>query len=103
MKIIWLIKTSLNETYNKFHIGKYFSDMFPIQNGIKRGDALMLLLSDFALKILHSEGPGKPGRTEIKWDTSVVCLCQGCKSIGRSHRYHKEKQRSSDTSKANGL
>jgi hypothetical protein len=38
----------LNETFNKFHVGKYLSDNFPIQNGLKQGDALLSLLYNFA-------------------------------------------------------
>jgi hypothetical protein len=34
----------LNETYGKVHIGKRLSDTFPIQNGLKQGDALSPLL-----------------------------------------------------------
>jgi hypothetical protein len=41
---------------------KHLSDNFPIQNGLKQGDALSPLLFNFAL------GPGKPGGTEIKWE-----------------------------------
>jgi hypothetical protein len=33
MKLVRLIKMCLNETYIKVHIGKHFSDKFPIQNG----------------------------------------------------------------------
>jgi hypothetical protein len=33
-------KTCLNETYGKFRIGKHLSENFPIQNGLKQGDAL---------------------------------------------------------------
>jgi hypothetical protein len=40
MKLVWLIKMCLNETYNKVCIGKYLSDSFPIQNGLKPGDTL---------------------------------------------------------------
>jgi hypothetical protein len=40
----------LNETYSTVHIGKYQSDNFPIQNGLKQGDALSSLLSNFALE-----------------------------------------------------
>jgi hypothetical protein len=40
MKLIRLIKICLNKTYSKVRIGKYLSDMFPIQNGLKQGDAL---------------------------------------------------------------
>jgi hypothetical protein len=35
-----LIKMSLNERYSKVRIGKHLSDTFPIQNGLKQGDAL---------------------------------------------------------------
>jgi hypothetical protein len=40
----------LNETYSKVCIGKYLSDSFPIQNGLKQGDALSPLLFNFALE-----------------------------------------------------
>jgi hypothetical protein len=35
-----LIKVCSNETYNKVRVGKNLSDMFPIKNGLKQGDAL---------------------------------------------------------------
>jgi hypothetical protein len=44
MKLIRPIKMCLNETYNKVSIGKHLSDVFPIQNGRKQGDALSPLL-----------------------------------------------------------
>jgi hypothetical protein len=40
MKLVRLIKMCLNETYSKVCIGKYLSCNFPIQNGLKQGDAL---------------------------------------------------------------
>jgi hypothetical protein len=40
----------LNETYSKVRIGKLLSDKFPIQNGLKQGDALSPLLASFALE-----------------------------------------------------
>jgi hypothetical protein len=45
MKLVRMIKMCLNETYSK-----YLSDKFPIQNGLKQGDALSLLLYNFALE-----------------------------------------------------
>jgi hypothetical protein len=39
-----------NETYSKIPIGKYLSDNFPIQNGLKQGNALSPLLFNFALE-----------------------------------------------------
>jgi hypothetical protein len=38
----------LNETHSKVRIGKHLSDSFPIQNGLKQGDALSPLLFNFA-------------------------------------------------------
>jgi hypothetical protein len=40
----------LNETYSTVRIGKYRSDKFPVQNGLKQGDALSPLLFNFALE-----------------------------------------------------
>jgi hypothetical protein len=50
MKLVRLIKMCLNNTYSKVCIGKYLSDTFPIQNGLKQGDALSPLFSNFALE-----------------------------------------------------
>jgi hypothetical protein len=50
MKLAWLIKMCLNQTYSKVRIGKHLSDSFPIQNGLKQGDALSPLLFNFALE-----------------------------------------------------
>jgi hypothetical protein len=50
MKLARLIKMCLNETCSEVHIGKYMSERFPIQNGIKQGDALSPLLFNLALE-----------------------------------------------------
>jgi hypothetical protein len=49
VKLVRLLKICLNKTYSKVCIGKHLSDNFPIQNGLKQGDALMPLLFNFAL------------------------------------------------------
>jgi hypothetical protein len=49
-KLLRLIKMCLNETCSKVRIGKLLSDKFPIQNGLKQGDALSPLLFNFALE-----------------------------------------------------
>jgi len=48
MNLVRLIKMFLTETYSR--VGKNLSDMFPIRNGLKQGDALLPLLSNFALE-----------------------------------------------------
>jgi hypothetical protein len=50
MKLVRLIKMCLNETYSEVRIGKHLSDSFPVQNGVKQGDALSPLLFNFALE-----------------------------------------------------
>jgi hypothetical protein len=49
MKLVKLIKMCLNETYSKVHKGKYLSDSFPVQHGLKR-DPLSPLLFNFVLE-----------------------------------------------------
>jgi hypothetical protein len=39
-KLVRLIKMCLNEMYSTVHIGKHVSDNFPVENGLKQGDAL---------------------------------------------------------------
>jgi hypothetical protein len=38
-KLVRLINMCLNETYSKIRVSKLLSDKFPIQNGLKQGDA----------------------------------------------------------------
>jgi hypothetical protein len=40
----------LNETYSRVWVGKHLSDVFPIRNGFKKGDALSPLLLNFVLE-----------------------------------------------------
>ena len=49
-KLIRLIKMCLTKTYSRVQVGKNLSDMFPIRNGLKQGDALSPLLFNFALE-----------------------------------------------------
>jgi hypothetical protein len=49
-KLFGLIKMCLNESYSTVRIGKLQSDKFPIQNGLKEGNALSPLLFKFALE-----------------------------------------------------
>jgi len=39
----------LDETYSRVWVGKNLSDMFPIRDGLKQGDALSQLLFNIAL------------------------------------------------------
>jgi hypothetical protein len=50
MKLVRLIEMFLSEMYSKVYIGKHLSDNFPVQNGLKQGDALLPLLFNFTLE-----------------------------------------------------
>jgi hypothetical protein len=54
VKLVRLIKMSLNKTYTRVRVGKHLSDRFPIKNGLKQGDALSPLLFNFALEYATS-------------------------------------------------
>jgi hypothetical protein len=54
-KLVRLIKMCLNETYSKGHVGKFLSETFPIQNGLKQGDTLLSLLFNFNLEYAISK------------------------------------------------
>ena len=49
MKLVRLIKACVTEKYSRVRVGKNLSDRFSVRNGLKRGDALALLLFKFAL------------------------------------------------------
>jgi hypothetical protein len=49
-KLVRIIKRCLNETYSKVCVGKFGPDKFPIQNSLRQGNALSLLLFNFALE-----------------------------------------------------
>jgi len=44
LKLVRLIKMCLNETCSRVQEGKHLSDVFPIRNGLKPGDALSPLI-----------------------------------------------------------
>jgi hypothetical protein len=48
VKLVRLIKMCLNEICSKVQVGKRLSDMFPIKNGLKQGDAVSPLFLNFA-------------------------------------------------------
>jgi hypothetical protein len=45
MKMVRLTKMFLAETYGRVRVGENLSDMYPIRNGLKEGDALSPLFS----------------------------------------------------------
>jgi hypothetical protein len=50
LNLVRLTIMCTNETYSGVRTSKFLSDMFPIKNGLKQGDALSQLLFYFALE-----------------------------------------------------
>jgi hypothetical protein len=55
-----------NKTYNKDCIGKYLSNAFPVQNGLKQGHVLLSLPFNF---------PFECTSFGAEWNTSAPDLC----------------------------
>jgi hypothetical protein len=49
-QLVRLIEMCLNKTHRKVHIGRNLFHEFPIQDGLKQGDALLTLLFIFAIE-----------------------------------------------------
>jgi len=48
-KLVRVIKMCLNDTCSRVRVDKHLSDMFPIKNVLRQGDALSPLLFNFAI------------------------------------------------------
>jgi hypothetical protein len=79
MELARLIKMCLNDMYSKVHVGKHLSHNFPIQNGLKQGDALsslsFIIFQYITRKVQESQvGLKLNGTHQLQAFTGVVNL-----------------------------
>jgi hypothetical protein len=75
MKLVRLIKICLTEKYSRVRVGKNLSDMFPIRNGLKQGDALSPLLFNFDLEYAVKRVRVMEYGLKFKWYSTAFGLC----------------------------
>jgi hypothetical protein len=80
----------LNETYSKVRIGKLLSDKFPIQNGLKQGDALSPLLFNFALEYTIEKFRENEAGLEFNGTPQLVIYADDVNLLGGSVNTIKE-------------
>jgi hypothetical protein len=93
----------LNETDPKVHIGKHLSHSFPIQNGLKQGDALPPLLLNSALE--HAIRKVQENQVVLKLNATHQLLAYADDvNLLEDNIYHKENTETLiDASKEVGL
>jgi hypothetical protein len=89
-KLARLIKMCLNETYSKVHVGKLMSDKFPIQNGLKQGDALSPLFFNFALEYAIRKVLGNQVSLELNGTHQLLVYVDNVNLLGDSINTIKE-------------
>jgi len=76
--------------YSRVQVGKNLSDMFPIRNGLKQGDALLPLLFNFALEYAIRKVQVKQDGLKLNGTHQLLVDADYINILGRSIHIIKE-------------
>ena len=82
MKLVSLIKICLNETYSSGQ--EFYSDRFPIRNGLKHGSALSPLIFSFALEYTIRRVQVKQGGLKLNGTLQLLVYVDNVNILGES-------------------
>ena len=94
----------LTKTYSRVWVGKNLSDMFPIRNGLKQGDALSQLLFNFALEYAMRRVQVNQDGLKLNGTHQLLAYTDDVNILGGSlHTVKENAEALVDATKENGL